>query len=204
MSLEIFGFPQSRAFRALWMAEEIKAVNGLEFSHDGAVPQPGPELDALLKLNPMGQVPVVRDDGFVLRESMAINLYLAKKHSVLSLSSLQDEALAWQWSFWVMSSVEAHTLDALKYKLGALGVEQSDEAYEAAMEELTRPLSVLNQHLESQPFLVGDSFSIADLNVASVLMWLRMARIDISAYAAVDKWLEDCGNRPAVTAARHY
>ena len=204
MSLKIYGFPQSRAFRALWMAEEIKAVNGIEFSLDGSVPQPGPALDELMKMNPMGQVPVIRDGDFVLRESMAINFYLAKKHGVLSLASLEEEALAWQWSFWVMTSVESATLDALKYKLGAMGVEQSDEKCQAAMDELAKPLGVLNQHLESQPYLVGDSFTVADLNVASVLMWLRMAQIDIAHYGAISKWLEQCGSRPAVTAARQH
>lgn len=204
MSLEIFGFSQSRAFRALWMAEEIKAVNGLEFTHDGAAPQPGPALDALLKMNPMGQVPVIRDDEFVLRESMAINFYLAKKHGVLSLNSLEEEALAWQWAFWVMTSVESHTLDALKYKIGMMGVEQSDDKCQAAMSELDKPLTVLNGHLETQPYLIGDTFTVADLNVASVLMWLRMGRIGISDYEAVNKWLDNCTNREAVTAARQH
>lgn len=204
MGLEIFGFSQSRAFRALWMAEEIKAAKDLEFSHNGAIPQPGPELDALLALNPMGQVPVIREDGFVLRESMAINLYLARKHDVLGLNSLEDEALAWQWSFWVMTSVEAHSLNALKYTLGALGEAQDEAKAKAELDALDKPLGVLDGHLQSQPYLIGDAFSVADLNVASVLIWLRMARIDISQYAAVNDWFDRCTGRPAFTAARQH
>lgn len=202
MSLEIFGFSQSRAFRTLWMAEEIKAENGLSFSHDGSVPQPGPELDALLEMNPMGQVPVIRDDGFVLRESMAINLYLAKKHNVLAPQSLEEEALTWQWCFWVMTSVESHTLNALKYATGALGDEKDEEKTQAEMEALDRPFGVLEQHLSSQAYLLGESFSVADLNVASVLLWLRMARIDILHYAAISDWLDRCSSREAAAAAR--
>ena len=114
--------------------------------------------------------------GFVLRESMAINLYLAKKHNVLAPQTLQEEALAWQWCFWVMTSVESHTLEALKYNLGAMGVEQDDAKTQAEMEALERPFSVLEQHLGSQAYLLGDQFTVADLNVASVLLWLRMAR----------------------------
>lgn len=204
MGLEIFGYSQSRAFRALWMAEEIKAAKGLDFDHTNSSPMPGPELDALLELNPMGQVPVIRDDGFVLRESMAINLYLAKKHEVLSLSTLEDEALAWQWSFWVMTSVESHTLEALKYKLGMMGVEQNDAKVDAEMEALSRPLDVLENQLSSNSHLIGASFSVADLNVASVLMWLRMGQIDISNYEAMSEWLARCLARQAVTAARQH
>lgn len=204
MGLEIFGYSQSRAFRALWMAEEIKAATGLNFDHTNSSPMPGPELDALLELNPMGQVPVIRDDGFVLRESMAINLYLAKKYDVLSTTSIEAEALAWQWSFWVMTSVESHTLEALKYKLGMMGVEQSDAQVDTEMEALSRPLDVLENHLSSHSYLIDESFSVADLNVASVLMWLRMGQIDTSKYEAVSEWLDRCLARQAVTAARQH
>ena len=204
MSLEIFGYSQSRAFRAIWMAEEIKAAKGLDFEHTNSSPMPGPELDALLELNPMGQVPVIRDDGFVLRESMAINLYLARKYEVLSPGTLEEEALAWQWSFWVMTSVESHTLEALKYKIGMMGVEQSDSKVDAEMEALGRPLDVLENYLGSHSYLIGDSFTVADLNVASVLMWLRMGQIDTSKYEAVTEWLDRCLERQAVTAARQH
>ncbi|MCY4130935.1 MAG: glutathione S-transferase family protein [Gammaproteobacteria bacterium] len=204
MSLEIFGYSQSRAFRALWMAEEIKAAKGVYFEHTNSSPMPGPELDALLQLNPMGQVPVIRDDGFVLRESMAINLYLAKKYEVLSLATLEEEALAWQWSFWVMTAVESHTLEALKYKIGMMGVEQDDAKVDAEMEALSRPLDVLESYLSAHPYLIGDSFTVTDLNVASVLMWLRMGQIDMSKYEAVSEWLDGCLARQAVTAARQH
>ena len=204
MGLEIFGYSQSRAFRALWMAEEIKAAKGMDFEHTNSSPMPGPELDALFKLNPMGQVPVIRDDGFVLRESMAINLYLAKKYEVLSPATLEDEALAWQWSFWVMTAVESHTLEALKYKIGMMGVEQDDAKVDAEMEALSKPLDVLEDYLSSHQSLIGESFTVADLNVASVLMWLRMGQIDMSKYDAVCEWLDRCLGRQAVTAARQH
>src|SRR5262249_56668814 len=68
-----------------------------------------------LALNPNGHVPVIDDDGFILCESMAINLYLAKKYGAGGLypSGLQDEARAWQWSFWGMTEVERPLLTAL-------------------------------------------------------------------------------------------
>src|SRR5215475_6744431 len=55
------------------------------------------------------------DDGFVLWESMAINLYLAKKYGAGTLypTRLEDEARAWQWSFWGMTEVERPVLTAM-------------------------------------------------------------------------------------------
>ena len=204
MTLEIYGFTQSRAQRTLWMAEEIKAVRGLDFTHDGSPPVPGPALDALLAMNPMGQVPVIKDDDFVLRESMAINLYLAKKHKVLLADSLEQEALAMQWSFWVMTSVESHALNTLKYNLGIMGFEKDPARVAEEVAELERPLKVLESHLAENAYLLGDEFTVADLNVASVFGWLMMAEVDLSQYSAIGAWLGKCLSREAATAARQH
>jgi glutathione S-transferase len=75
MALKIYGVARSRASRILWMAKEL----GLDYEHvkvdfaTGDTRQRG-----FLALNPNGHVPVIDDDDFILWESMAINLYLAK------------------------------------------------------------------------------------------------------------------------------
>src|SRR5690348_1379804 len=76
MALTIYGSPNSRAIRVLWAAKEL----GLAFEH---VPlawnDPRLKSPAFLRINPDGRVPAIEDDGFVLSESLAITLYLAKK-----------------------------------------------------------------------------------------------------------------------------
>src|SRR3989442_14391502 len=112
MALKIYGVGRSRAFRTLWMAKEL----GLDYEHlkvdfaDGSTRQP-----SHLAVNPNGHVPVIDDDGFILWESMAINLYLAKKYGAGGLypSRIEDEARAWQWSFWGMTELERLVLTAL-------------------------------------------------------------------------------------------
>src|SRR5205085_12420880 len=80
MALKIYGVARSRAFarvRTLWMAKEL----GLDYEHvkvDFATGETRTPVH--LALNPNGYVPVIDDNGFVLWESMAINLYLAKKY----------------------------------------------------------------------------------------------------------------------------
>jgi len=111
MALKIYGVARSRAFRVLWMAKEL----GLDYEHvkvDFATGET--RAPAHLALNPNGHVPVIDDDGFVLWESMAINLYLAKKYGAGGLypTRLGDEARAWQWSFWGMTEVERSVLTA--------------------------------------------------------------------------------------------
>jgi glutathione S-transferase len=77
-SLRIYGIARTRAFRALWMAKEI----GLDYEHVPIeIGDAGASSPEFLAINPNGRLPFVTDDSFVLFESLAITLYLAKKHS---------------------------------------------------------------------------------------------------------------------------
>ena len=112
MTLKIYGVARSRAFRTLWIAKEL----GLDYEHikiDFATGET--RTQAHLALIPNGHVPVIDDDGFILWESMAINLYLAKKYGRDRFypSRVADDARAWQWSFWGMTEVERPVLTAL-------------------------------------------------------------------------------------------
>jgi hypothetical protein len=113
-NLKIYGVPLSRAYRALWMANEL----GLDYENvpihfaDGSAKTP-----EYLAVNPNGRIPAIDDNGFKLWESMAINLYLAKKHgSGLLPKTMEDEAQAIQWSFWVMTEVEKPALAVLLHR----------------------------------------------------------------------------------------
>ena len=101
--LRIYGSARSRGVRTLWMAEEL----GLQYEHlDMAPRSPGTRTPEYLALNPNGRVPTIEDDGLVLSESMAINLYLAKKHGKLYPADAKNEALTWQWCFWEVDRLD--------------------------------------------------------------------------------------------------
>ena len=103
--LRIYGVARTRAFRALWVAEEL----GVPYQHlPIEIGDAGARTPEFLALNPNGRLPVIVDDGFVLFESLAITLYLAKKHSLGKLypATLEGEARAWQWSFWAIAEVD--------------------------------------------------------------------------------------------------
>ena len=201
MTLKIYGIARSRAFRTLWMAKEL----GLDYEQikiDFATGET--RTPAHLALNPNGHVPVIDDDGFVLWESMAINLYLAKKYGAGSLypTSLEDEARAWQWSFWGMTEVERPVLTALFNRALLAENKRDAEAADAAEKQLVQPLRVLDGALAQSANLLGVDFTVADLNVTSILSWARPAQIDLSPFPEVAKWLQICAERPAARAAR--
>ncbi len=201
MALKIYGVARSRAFRTLWMAKEL----GLDYEHvkvdfaDGGTRTP-----AYLAVNPNGHVPSIDDGGFVLWELMAINLYLAKKYGAGTLypTRIEDEARAWQWSLWGMTEIERNVLTAM-FNRAVLPDDKRDAAVaDAAEKDLQHPLGVLDGAVAKSPYLIGDDFTVADLNVAAILSWARPARIDFGPFPKAADWLGRCALRPAARAAR--
>jgi glutathione S-transferase len=201
MALKIYGVARSRAFRNLWMAKEL----GLDYEHVKVDFAKGEtRTPAHLALNPNGHVPVIDDDGVILWESMAINLYLAKKYNTAGLypTSLEDEARAWQWSFWGMTEVERPVLTAMMNRAIFPENQRDAAAADAAEKTLAEPLRVLEGVLGRTPCILGEQFTVADLNVASILAWARPAQIDMSTFPKVVEWLRICAERPAARAVR--
>ncbi len=196
--LKIHGIAKSRAFRTLWIADEA----GVPYEHvQTSFADTTSKTPEFLKINPMGQVPAIDDDGFGLSESMAINLYIAKKHGKgLYPSDLKAEAKCWQWSFFAATSLERSMglMVANRYTLAA---EKRSEAVAKENEEaLKRPLAVLDAELAKSPYLLGSSFTVADLNVAAVLYGAWFNKHTFPANVAA--WLERCLTRPACLSAR--
>jgi glutathione S-transferase len=135
---------------------------------------------------------------------MAINLYLAKKygHGTLYPTSLEDEARAWQWSLWGMTELERHVLTAMFNRAIYPEDKRDVAAADAAEKELQHPLGVLDGAVTKTPYLLGDTFTVADLNVAAILSWARPARIDFGPFPKAADWLGRCALRPAAKAAR--
>jgi glutathione S-transferase len=195
MALTIYGSPRSRTLRVLWTAAEL----GLDYEHVPlAFDDPALKSAEFLKLNPAGAIPTIVDDGFALSESLAINLYLAKTYGAGSLYPLtpHGEAQAWRWTVWAQGHLEPWVQgDALLAKLHASMGENARPVVESA-------LGLLDRTLDDRSWLIGDGFSVADLNVACVLSPSRTARLDLSPFPQVHAWLARCYARPAAVATR--
>ena len=151
-----------------------------------------------LKINPNGHVPVLDDDGFILHESLAINLYLAKKvGGPLAPASLQEEALFVQWSLWVTNEVERLLITILEHRMLLPEGERDAALADAAWEKLQKPLGVLEQTLSNREYLVGNRFTAADLNVSIAMSLINRLSLDITRYPNARAWLDTCLGRPA-------
>ncbi|MBD8892201.1 glutathione S-transferase family protein [Roseibium litorale] len=186
---------KTRANRCSWMLNEI----GIQHDRKPLSFHPGAEKPAdFLALNPNGKCPVLVDGEFVLFESLAINLYLARKYGgTLGPQSPEEEALMTQWSFWVATEVEKPLLllSAVRYLF--IPHEPAEEDTATVLGKLTKAWNVLNAHLENQPYILGERLTAADINVAAVMHFILVADIDISAWPNMKRWLETCLSRPA-------
>jgi glutathione S-transferase len=193
--LQIYGNPRSRAIRCLWMLEEIGRPYQLIEKTTRADDL---QTADYLRLNPNARIPTLVDGDLVLWESMAINLYLAQKYDgPMHCDSPEVLGIAAQWSFWAMLEIEHLLLHLLEHRALLAEFSRDPSAIERNELLLKRPLGVLNDALAGRDHLAGSNFTVADLNVAGILVWAKMARLDLSAHPELTRWLNACLARPA-------
>ncbi len=197
-NLQIYGIARTRAFRALWVAKEV----GVAYEHlPIEIGDTGAKTPEFLAINPNGRLPVIVDDDFVLFESLAITLYLAKKHSPGKLypGTLEGEAKAWQWTMWALTEVD-RGVNIWSLHAVRLPPEERDAAKrDEALKVIARPFQVLDAAVAKQDYLLGNEFTVADLNVAAVIS--RAIDMDLSAVPHLKAWLMRCLDRPAAREA---
>lgn len=195
----LYGTAASRALRAVWGIEET----GIDYEHiplgfgaDSKTPE-------YLAINPNGRIPALVDGELTLFESMAINLYLAQRYGgALYPQNPADQARAWQWSVWAISEIEPLQMRIVIQRVFTPEDRRDPAVVERATQALQRPLKVLDAALADRPWLLGEQFSVADLNVAAVMLLMRRVGFDLTAHPRVQRWAEACHARPALARAQ--
>ena len=161
--LKLYGGLLTRAFVVEWYLIELAIPYEFIQLNMGQGEHLKP---SFLAINPMGKLPaIVDDDGFTLWESGAILLYLAEKYNQLPESLLQRAEIN-QWILFANSTL-----------INGLFVPQN------IAQEHPRLLTPLSQRLESQPFLLGEQFSVVDVSVGAVLAYIPiLTQLDLSAF----------------------
>jgi glutathione S-transferase len=204
--LTIYGVYRSRASRNIWLANEL----GIPFKHVPVMQTyrlakpdaPGAPLQTrspeFLKVNPNGHVPSIDDDGLILHESLAINLYLAKKHGgPLAPANLEEEGQMVMWALWAVTEVEPHALTILINMISKPAQERDAKAARASVDALRAPFAVLDQALAGAGHPVGGRFTVADINLAEVCRYAMPAAELFDGTPRVQAWLAACHARPA-------
>jgi glutathione S-transferase len=102
------------------------------------------------------------------------------------------------WTVWAMTELEGPVITAFVQRVMMPEGQRDEAAAEAAAERFRAPLGVLEGALAGKEYLVEDRFTVADLNVASVLMVAPLARFDLSGAPSAQAWLTRSTQRPAL------
>ena len=193
--INIYGSPRSSSGRCFWCLEEIgeiydaKPLNFKEKEHKSP---------AYLKINPNGKAPTLTDDDFVIWESIAINFYLAEtyKPELLGLDNKQH-GLVQQWSLWGIAELQPPIINTFIQLIFVPEERRDNGIIEKAMAKIPGLLKVLNDALEGKNYLVGNDFTLADLNVASIATLCSEIKFDLTSYKNIQAWLTQISERPA-------
>ncbi|MGA7118536.1 MAG: glutathione S-transferase family protein [Polyangiaceae bacterium] len=146
-----------------------------------------------LALNPNGAVPTLVDGDFVLTESRAIMQYLAAKKPESGLLPRDEAARAdvTRWQFWDAShfAPQMGTLGFEKMFKSMMGLGEPDAGkIQDALGNFRRFAAVLNKRLDGKKYIVGDSLTIADLTLASSLMYAKQVEAPVAEFPNVHAW----------------
>ncbi len=140
-----------------------------------------------LELNPFGQVPVLQDADVVIRDSVAIILYLAENYDD-DRAFLPTDPIARAHVYeWLATSAGPLYLGPSRARVIKAFGRPGD--YEQAVATSHQLLGVMNAHLESRSWLVGDGPTLADVACYSYLAVADEGGVDLVDYPSVRVWL---------------
>lgn len=141
-----------------------------------------------LAMNPAGQVPFIRfEDGRLLAQSNAIMLYLAEGSDLIPADAF-ERALMNQWLFWEQYSHE--TAIAVR-RFHAFVLKKPDSDIDPAlMEKGNRALGVMEGHLATRRYFVGEKLSLADLALVAYTRFAHEAGFDLATFPHVRDWVK--------------
>ncbi|MCC7542580.1 MAG: glutathione S-transferase family protein [Deltaproteobacteria bacterium] len=189
-----YGAPMSSAGRTHAMLEET----GVPYEYVRVGPMTGgTRTPEYLAINPAGKVPFLIDGDVRLGESIAINFYLAERYVPAMWSSdLSERALIYQWSLWAITNVQPEVLTVMFHSAMLPEPQRIPALVDKAKERLVPLLDHFDRALEGREHLVGDRYTVADLNAASVLNLARAMSLE-GDRPRLRAWLDRARARPA-------
>ena len=144
-----------------------------------------------LKINPVGKIPAIDDEGFYLFESNAICKYFCDKHnSALYPKDVKKRATIEQWIDYVSFHIGANLMLVVYNRVFAArtGKPVNEKAITDGVEFLKQYFPIIEKQLTQHKYIVGQEMSLADIILLALLEPAEMARVDLSAYPQLSAW----------------
>jgi glutathione S-transferase len=190
MKFTLVGSGKTRAFRVLWMLEEL----GVEYEYQAAFPQG----DEISKLNPSGKVPALIADGTTIIDSVAINTFLADYHGKLTFAAgTLDRAAQDSFTQFILDELDAVLWTAARNSFILPKELRVAEIKPTLRWEFDRSVRVLEGRMKDGPYLMGDMFTLADILLVHTMNWAEAAKFDVPTEGPLGEYLDRVRARPA-------
>ncbi|MGO9604242.1 MAG: glutathione S-transferase family protein [Candidatus Binataceae bacterium] len=184
--------PQKVAFALLELGLQYEMVPIDLLKREQRVPE-------FLALNPCGRVPVLVDGDLALWESHAILAYLGEKTGKLWPTTLAGRADALRWLFFLTSAISPPTTEVAFNRIAVkLSGGTPDEAAIARGEKaLPEPLRIVDHHLATRKWMLGNDFSLVDCDYGPTFNVLDKAGFSFGDFPYVRAYLDAIRSRTA-------
>lgn len=162
----VIGSPKTRAFRVMWMLEEL----GEPYEID-----PTPPRDKKLEaINPSLKVPILKDGGDYIIDSVAICQYLADKHHKMTFpAGTIDRAHQDSFTQFAADDVESGLWQAAKHTFALPAEYRVEDAKRAARFDFDRAMKALSVRLDDKTYVMGEVFTVPDLLLGHCAGWAK-------------------------------
>jgi glutathione S-transferase len=193
-------FKQDRSGRVRWLLEEL----GVPYTSRFINPRKGEnELPDYLKLNPLGMVPTVLEDGKPMIESAAICLSLTERYgkgALIPKTGTPERQEFWEWTFLTMATLDSRMHEWLQARFAP-----DTSPRKACMDEILASIReaalLYERRLTDREFLVGRELTLADILTAPILAWHLGELLGEKDFPAIDRYIRRMAVRPAVRAS---
>ena len=206
--IDIWGRPTSICTqRVLWACSELDLEYNLTLASAtmgpkghisrGYAPYGIVDTEAYQVMNPNSTVPLIKDSGFILWESNAIVTYLAMTYGAEALYQNDSQMLSRSiaWMAWTNEHLEP-PLHTFVMELVRLAEElRSPDTVEPARTEIENWLQVLDKHLENQPYVCGDTFTLGDITTGASVYRAHLFDACPPRLSNITKWQKKLSER---------
>ena len=194
--MKLYGAPQTRSFRILWMLEECNA----DYERILVDIRAGQQHSAAYRsVNPMGKVPALSDGTMNIAESGAICAFLAERFPDAELAPPvgdKDRGRYLHWLFFSGNCVEPSFLEK------AIGFQPNSAA--SGWGSYQRVMAVIAEAIRTGPWILGDRFSGADIMIGTDLYFGSRTLGLIEQKPVFERYIQRCGSRPAFQRAEAF
>ena len=183
----------SRSSRVIWLLEEL----GLDYEivrHERTEQFRAP--DTLKAVHPLGKAPVIQDGSLTLAESATILDYINVRYGEGRLAPPAGSDAGWTHNEWLHYAESSAGLPIMTALLGAMtgGLPPGLDAFN--MGELTKTLAYIDATVGEGPYLLGEPFTIADIQMSYLLTAVRMTG-KLADFRGLQAYLARLEERPA-------